>query len=110
MVDPAKFGYLFGEAGGNAHNVARTAQNAAQLARIGVYKTAEGQALLQSHFEGLVTDPSNIVRTFANQYGAFQVRESLFAGRGGILKFESTWQVLEDAVFRFTTAIPFGGP
>lgn len=110
VVDPAKFRYLFGEAGGNAHNVARTAQNAGQMARVGVYNTAEGRALLQSHFESVVTNPSNITRSFTNQYGTFQVRESLFAGPGGFVKFESTWQVLEGGGFRFTTAIPFGGP
>ncbi|MBK9261884.1 MAG: RHS repeat-associated core domain-containing protein [Polyangiaceae bacterium] len=110
VVDQAKFRYLFGEAGGNTHNVARTAQNAGQMARIGVYNTAEGQALLKSHFESAVKDSSNIVRTFKNQYGAFQVRESLFAGPGGFVKFESTWQVLEGGGLRFTTAIPFGGP
>lgn len=109
-VDPAKFKYLFGEAGGRAHNLARTAQNAGQMARIGVYNTAEGRALLQAHFEDVVADPSNIVRTFTNQYGTFQIRESLFAGPGGFVKLESTWQVLEGGDFRFTTAIPLGGP
>ena len=44
------------------------------------------------------------------EYGSFQARESLFAGPGGFIKFESTWQVLEGGQFRFTTAIPFGGP
>ncbi|MFH0901100.1 MAG: hypothetical protein V2A73_10760, partial [Pseudomonadota bacterium] len=110
VVDPAKFKYLFGEAGGRAHNIARTAQNAGQMARVGVYNTAEGRALLQAHFEGVVADPSNIARTFTNKYGTFQVRESLFAGPGGFVKFESTWQVLEGGGYRFTTAIPFGGP
>lgn len=50
------------------------------------------------------------VRTFTNQYGTFQLRESLFAGPGGFVKLESTWQVLEGGDFRFTTAIPLGGP
>lgn len=60
--------------------------------------------------EDVVADPSNIVRTFTNQYGTFQIRESLFAGPGGFVKLESTWQVLEGGDFRFTTAIPLGGP
>lgn len=79
------------------------------MARVGIHNTEEGRAVLQSHFEGVVTDSSNITRSFTNQYGTFQIRESLFAGPGGFVKFESTWQVLEGGGFRFTTAIPFGG-
>jgi filamentous hemagglutinin len=109
-IDPGKLGYMFGEAGGRAHNVARTAQNAAQLARVGVYDTVEGRALLQAHLESVVMDPSNVVRTYSNEFGVFQIRESLFAGPGGFLKLESSWQVLEGGVFRFTSAIPMGGP
>jgi filamentous hemagglutinin len=110
IIEPAKFRYLFGQAGGRAHNVARTAQNAGQLARIGVYDTAEGRAMLQAHFERVAADSSNIARTFSNEYGTFQVRESLFTGPGGHVKFESTWQVLEGGGLRLTAAIPFGGP
>jgi hypothetical protein len=29
-------------------------------------------------------------------------------GPGGFIKFESTWQVLQEGAFRLTTAIPFG--
>jgi hypothetical protein len=46
--------------------------------------------------------------TFTNEYGTFQVRESLFAGTGRFLKFESTWQAFEIGSSRFITAIPFG--
>jgi filamentous hemagglutinin len=109
IIDPAKFRYLFGEAGGRAHNVARTAQNAGQFARIGVYNTDEGRALLQEHFSKVVADKSNITSTFTNKFGTFQVRESLFTGPGGSLKLQSTWQVLEGGAYRFSTAIPFGG-
>ncbi|NUQ79762.1 MAG: hypothetical protein HUU21_40180 [Polyangiaceae bacterium] len=90
--------------------MARTAQNAGQLARIGVYNTAEGRALLLSHFERIAADPSNITRTFSNKYGTYVTRESLFAGPGGFVKFESTWEVLKNGVNRLTTVIPFGGP
>jgi hypothetical protein len=40
--------------------------------------------------------------------GNYQIRESLFVGPNGYIKFESTWQVLEGGL-RVTTAIPFGG-
>jgi len=58
----------------------------------------------------VVANSSNISRTFTNKYGTYQVRDSVFAGPGGIVKFESTWEVLGDGSYRFTTAIPFGGP
>ena len=45
--------------------------------------------------------------TAANQ---FQTREFLFAGPGGFLKFGSSWEVIGNGQYRFTTAIPFGGP
>lgn len=51
----------------------------------------------------------NIVQTFANEHGTFQIRESLFSGPGGFLKFESTCQVTGDGC-RLTTVIPMGGP
>jgi filamentous hemagglutinin len=68
-----------------------------------------GRALLRSHLQGAAGDASNVARAFSNQYGNFVVKESLFAGPGGFLKFESTWQVVEGGGLRFTTAIPLGG-
>jgi hypothetical protein len=110
IISEGKFGYLFGEASGNAHNVERALENASQLSRVGVFNNAEGQALLQAHFDAVVSDSSNIIGSTANQYGNFVTRESLFAGPGGFIKFQSTWQVLEGGAQRFITAIPFGGP
>jgi filamentous hemagglutinin len=109
VVDPAKFNYLFGQATGRAHNIARTAQNAQQLARIGIYNTAEGRVILQSHLNQAVQGQENVVQTFTNQHGTFEVRESLLAGPGGFLKIESTWQVMTDGARRFSTLIPKGG-
>jgi RHS repeat-associated protein len=110
VIASEKLGYLFGRASGSAHNIARAAENAAQLARVGVYESAGGAELLSAHFAEVASSASNIVRTYANKYGSFQVRESLFAGPGGFIKFESTWQVMEGGQLRLTTAIPFGGP
>ncbi len=56
----------------------------------------------------MVAGSDNIVRTFTNERGTFQVRESLFSGPGGFLKFESTWQVTGDGL-RLTMVIPLGG-
>jgi hypothetical protein len=69
----------------------------------------EGRALLQRHFEDVVSSDGNIKRTFTNDYGDNQVRDSLFAGPGGFLHFETTWQIT-DGGLRLTTVIPKGGP
>ena len=62
IVESAKWEYLFGRVASNARNAARSAENATQLARIGVRDTAEGRALLQSHLNEVVASDSNIIR------------------------------------------------
>jgi len=109
IISEGKFGYLFGVASGNAHNIERARENASQLARVGIYNNAEGRALLQAHFNETVGAPSNIIRSTSNQYGNFVTRESLLAGPGGFIKYESTWQTVDNGNQRFITAIPFGG-
>lgn len=108
VVDARKFDYLFGTVSSGTHNAARSTQNAAQLARIGVHDDHEGRALLRAHFDTVVRSDANIVRSFDTEYGTFQIRDSLFAGPRGLLHFESTWQVDTDGL-RLTTVIPRGG-
>ena len=108
IVDAGKFDYLFGRVASDVHNAARSAQNAQQFARVGVYDTPAGRAMLQSHRDGVVGDASNIARTFSNEFGSYQVRDSLFSGPGGFLKVEFTWQVTDNGL-RLTTVIPMLG-
>src|SRR3989442_1429849 len=109
VVDPDKYRYLFGEVESNAHNAARSAQNLAHMERLGL-RGSEGRSLMQAHLDAVVRDPTNIAREFSNQYGTFQIRESLFAGpSGAFAKLETTWQVMPDGSLRLTTLIPFGG-
>lgn len=112
VVPTGKWAYMFGRATGAknaAHNLPRTIQNLQQMRRIGVPDNAAGRAMLQRHFDRVVRDKSNIVRTWTNKYGSFEKRESLFAGPGGFARFETTWQVMKDGTRRFVTAIPSGG-
>jgi len=110
IIDAGKYDYLFGRVASNAHNTQRSAQNLAQMTRLGVEDTSAGRALLQGHLEAVVRDPSNIVETFTDKYGTYQVRESLFAGpSGAFAKLESTWEVLPDGSLRLTSIIPKGG-
>jgi RHS repeat-associated protein len=108
-VDSGKWDYIFGKVDSNAHNFARSVQNAGQFARIGIYDNPEGRALLQDNFNQAVATDDNIVKSFTNKYGSFQVRDSLLSGPGGFLRLETTWEVTSSG-YRLTTVIPYGGP
>lgn len=109
QFSPNKWKYIFGKADrANQHNADRTAQNYAQMRKIGVYDNATGRRLVEQHLRDALKDDSNISRTFTNSHGRFQVRESLFKGPGGFLKLETTWQETPDGHLRFTTVIPRG--
>ncbi|HEX2133545.1 MAG TPA: hypothetical protein VHH15_18530, partial [Actinophytocola sp.] len=84
-VDAGKFDYLFGKVASNSHNAARSLQNHRQLARIGVHNTPKGRELLRRHFDDIVARKDNIIDTIDNDYGKFQIRESLFVGPRGLL-------------------------
>jgi hypothetical protein len=105
-IDSGKWDYLFGRVTGS-HNGPRSAQNVSQLSRIGIVDDARGRALITHHLEDVIADGSNIKRTFSNEHGTFQIRDSLFAGPGGFLKLESTWKVTDEG-YRLTTIIPMG--
>jgi filamentous hemagglutinin len=110
QIDNKKFDYLFGRATGREHNLARTNQNALEMKRLGIPDTPEGNTMLRSHLNNVVQNDANKIRTFNNEWGSFEVRESLFVGPSGkFSKFESTWQVLPDGTRRFNTLIPRGG-
>ena len=97
LVDAGKYDYLFGRVASGNRNAVRSAQNAQQLARIEVYDDAAGRSLLSNQFGDVIARNHNIARTFTNEHGTFQIRDSLFSAPGGFLKFESTWQVANEA-------------
>jgi filamentous hemagglutinin len=113
IISDGKFDYIFGNARGikNAsHNLPRTRQNAFQMKRLGLVDDASSRTLLKRHFGKVVNDNTNIIKSYSNKYGNFEVRESLFAGPSGkFSKFESTWEILNSGNRRMTTVIPFGG-
>lgn len=112
IVESGKWDYLFGRAlgaKGSSHNVARSNQNLNQMMRLGLTDDADGRAILQNHFDSVVRDPSSVVRTFVDEYGTFEIRESLFVGPAGFARFTTTWQVMDNGARRLTTLIPQGG-
>ncbi|WP_460355875.1 WXG100-like domain-containing protein [Actinoallomurus acanthiterrae] len=108
IVDDGKYDYMFGRVVKGSHNAPRSAQNLAQLNRIGIHDTPEGRQVLSDFFNQQVSSDSNIVRSYSNQYGDFQIREGVLAGPGGFLKVETAWQITENGP-RLTTIIPRGG-
>lgn len=49
----------------------------------------------------------NVIKSFTNQYGVFEVRESLFMGPSGqAATFQSTFHVLDDRTRKLSTLIP----
>lgn len=114
VVNPDKFKYLFGDVSSNTHNTYRSLENAAQMNRIGIHDTDAGRTYLLQCFREIIEDPSNIIRTFdktlpSGQTITLEVRESLLSGPGGVLRIETTWEILSNGTRRLTTLIPFGG-
>jgi RHS repeat-associated protein len=113
-INASKLDYLFGNVTSDAHNTARSLQNAAQLNRIGIQNTSEGAQILTENLTSAAQGNANIISAFSKTLpdGSvinLQTRGSLLSGPGGFLKLESTWQVMPDGTMRFSTAIPKGG-
>ncbi|KPZ17841.1 Rhs family protein [Pseudomonas syringae pv. viburni] len=96
-IAPGKFDYLFGRAASNAHNAARSNQLALEMKRLGVSDSSAGRQMLTEHLALSTKNQGNVISTFSNQYGKFEVRESLFIGPSGrTANSQSTFQVLDD--------------
>lgn len=103
-----KFDYLFGRVESGSHNAARSNQLALEMKRLGVPDTYAGHQMLADHLARAVNTEGNVSRSFSNQYGNFEVRDSLFIGPSGqAAKLESTFKVLPDGSRRLVTVIPF---
>ena len=77
------------------------------MKRLGVPDNAAGRQMLTDHLTLSTKADSNVINTFSNQYGKFEVRESLFIGLSGkAANFQSTFQVLDDGTRRLSTVIP----
>jgi filamentous hemagglutinin len=91
IVDNGKLDYLFGGVRSSVHNAARSAQNIREMSRLGLTGSVHGRSLIENHLQAVVEDAKNIAREYSNEFGTFQVRESLFAGPSGAFsKLEST--------------------
>ncbi|MDU8617761.1 RHS repeat-associated core domain-containing protein, partial [Pseudomonas syringae] len=106
-IAPGKFDYLFGRAASNAHNAARSNQLALEMKRLGVPDTTSGRQMLTEHLASSTKTQGNVMSTFSNQYGMFEVREPLFIGPSGrAANFKSTFQILDNETRKLITLIP----
>ncbi|WP_223886787.1 hypothetical protein, partial [Pseudomonas amygdali] len=106
-IAPGKFDYLFGRAASNAHNAARSNQLALEMKRLGVPDNTAGRQMLTEHLASSTKTQGNVTSVFSNQYGSFEVRESLFIGPSGrAANFQSTFQILDDGTRKLITLIP----
>ncbi|MBJ9978336.1 hypothetical protein IAE35_23200 [Pseudomonas sp. S75] len=77
------------------------------MKRLGVPDNSAGRQMLTDHLTLSVRTEGNVVEMFSNQYGKFEVRESLFIGPSGkAANFQSTFQILDDGTRKFNTVIP----
>ena len=97
-----KLSYFLGEATGSLHNIQRSTSMASQLARIGLWNNAETRTYLTEHLTEVLNDVTSISSIQSN--GRF-VSESLLAGPGGLLKWETVWEGN-----KLITGQLFGGP
>lgn len=103
-VDPRKLDYLFNkDIAANDHNTARAIQNASQLKSIGISDTAEMRAYVSAELEA--APAGGFDETFSTKYGNFGVTNTVLYGPQGALGVESTWQIMDDGSYKFTTAI-----
>ncbi|XVV00194.1 hypothetical protein ACQPW3_22355 [Actinosynnema sp. CA-248983] len=108
QIPEGKWDYMFGRVEKDPHNTPRSIQNELQFHKIGIDDTPEGRQLIADSLKEAVSSPRHRKEVFSNQYGTFEVRESLLAGPHGFLMLESTWIVLPDGTLSLSTIIPKG--
>ncbi|WP_223435064.1 MULTISPECIES: hypothetical protein [unclassified Pseudomonas] len=104
------------EAATNAWNANYAGQPLANQAPIPIEVTqypienitnAAGRQMLSDHLALSAKTEGNVINTFSNQYGKFEVKESLFVGPSGkAANFQSTFQILDDGTHKLSTVIP----
>lgn len=90
-----KLDYAFGKASGTAHNVTRSAENAAQLSKIGVYDNATGRQILTEHFNNAFIENQSLINAGTSEIS------TLLSGPGGFLNVKSIWDGAKLITFWF---------
>ena len=62
---------------------------------------------LSDHLDDVVKQKGNILKTFNNKHGNFEIRDSLLIGPSGkAIRLQSTFQIMLDGSRSFITTIP----
>lgn len=62
---------------------------------------------LSDHLDNVVKQKGNILKTFNNKHGNFEIRDSLLIGPSGkAIRLQSTFQIMLDKSRSFITTIP----
>ncbi|MEM6162705.1 VENN motif pre-toxin domain-containing protein, partial [Erwinia sp. P6884] len=110
IIEPDKLKYLFGEVNSSAHNTPRSTQLAQSMYRLGIPLDDAGAKLIMEHISQVPKTSGNIVNVYSNQFGKFEVRESMLMGPSGkAAKLETSFQIMDDGSRRFITTIPKDG-
>lgn len=81
------------------------------MKRLGIDDSVAGHDLLHDHLSQVGSSAGNVTKTFTNEHGTLEVKESLMAGPSGkFANFETTWKVDANGCRTLTTVIPKGGP
>ncbi len=110
IIEQDKLKYLFGEVNSSAHNTPRSTQLAQSMYRLGIPLDDAGAKLIMEHISQVPKTSGNIVNVYTNQFGKFEVRESLLMGPSGkAAKLETSFQIMDNGSRRFVTTIPKDG-
>ncbi|MGX5830928.1 RHS repeat-associated core domain-containing protein [Mesorhizobium sp. 43Arga] len=105
-IAASKFDYLFGKVTSSPHNLARSRQLATDMKALGIQDTDVGKKILADHLKMSVNSEGNIVSKYTDEYGTFEVRESLLMGPSGkAAKVNSTFHLMDDGTRQFSTMI-----
>ena len=101
------FDFLFGRSTSSIHNADRSKQLALEIRRLGIFDSIDGRKILSDHLDDVAKQKGNILKTFNNEHGNFEIRDSLLIGPSGkAIRLNSTFQIMPDGSRRFITTIP----
>ena len=113
IVDNQKYNYLFGNVKNDSHNTSRALQNKQQLSSIGIYDDRNGREIINKSLNEALSIRNSVKDTYSKnidgKYQRFEAREGIITGPGGIRKFESHFEIMNDGSRRLTTIIFKGG-
>ena len=104
-INENKFKYIFGEVESSSHNKSRSRQLTTEMKKVGLRNDELSANILKEHYNEVVKG-DNVIRSYSDKYGNFEVRESLLLGPNGkAVKLETTFKI-DDGKRVFSTVIP----